>query len=138
MAELSVRVRLVEGSLSLATSRGHSVTIDRPHDKGGTDQGFLGGELVLAGEGGCFLSNLVAAARARSIDLRRAEVTVRGVQADNPPRFAEVVVAVQIEADAPVAEIDKLLTIAERSCIASNTLRSGTALSVRRATGEMG
>jgi putative redox protein len=136
MAELEVRVQLVEGSLSLATCRGHSVTIDRPRDKGGTDQGFLGGELVLAGEGGCFLSNLVAAARARSIDLRRAEVTVRGTQADNPPHFAAVEVAVRIDADAPAAEIDKLLQIAGRSCIASNTLRSGTVLSICRETGD--
>lgn len=73
MVELAVRVRLVAGSLSLATSRGHSVTIDRPLDKGGTDLGFLGGELVLAGEGGCFLSNLAAAARTRGIELRRAD-----------------------------------------------------------------
>ena len=132
MAGLEVRVRLVEGSLSLATSRGHSVTIDRPLDKGGADQGFLGGELVLAGEGGCFLSNLVAAAAARGIALRRADVTVHGVPADTPPRFAEVIVTADIDADASDAEIAKLLLIAERSCIASNTLRSGTVLTVRR------
>jgi putative redox protein len=135
MPELTVQVRLVEGSLSLGTARTHAVAIDRPTDKGGTDQGFLGGELLLVAEGGCFLSNLVAAARAREIALRRCLVAVRGVQADAPPRFAEVIVEVDAEADCPDEELDKLLRIAERGCIVSNTLRGGTSLVVRRAGG---
>jgi putative redox protein len=74
VATLDVRVQLVEGSVSLASGRGHAVVIDRPVDKGGSDLGFLGGELLLASEGGCFLSNLVAAARAREIVLHRVNV----------------------------------------------------------------
>ena len=132
MAELTATVRLVDGSLSLATARTHAVAIDRPTDKGGTDQGFLGGELLLVAEGGCFLSNLVAAARAREIVLHRVEATVRGVQADAPPRFVAVQVEVDLVADASADELDKLLQIAERACIVSNTLRDGTSLSVRR------
>ena len=132
MAELSVRVQLVEGSTSLATSRSHSVVVDRPAEKGGADLGFLGGELFLAGEGGCLLSTLVAAARGRDIALRRAEVQVRGIQAEHPPRFSEVVVEVELEADAGEEELDKLVLIAERGCIVSNTIRAGTPLTVRR------
>jgi len=132
MAELSARVRLVEGSTSIASARSHSVVVDRPLDKGGGDLGFLGGELLLVAEGGCLMSNLAAAATARNITLKRAEATVRGIQADAPPRFAEIIVEVAIAADAPDDEIEKLLVIAERACIVSNTLRGGTALTVRR------
>jgi len=132
VAELSARVRLVEGTTSLASSRSHSVAVDRPADKGGSDLGFLGGELFLAGEGGCFLSNVAAAARARGITLRRAEVLVRGVQAEAPPRFSAVQLEVELEADASAEELDKLLLVAERGCIVSNTLKAGTQLTVRR------
>ncbi len=78
MADLSVRVRLVEGSTSLATARSHGVVIDRPKEKGGADLSFLSGELLLASEGDCLLSNLIAAAQARGIALHRVDVTVRG------------------------------------------------------------
>lgn len=132
MATLDVRVQLVEGSVSLASGRGHAVVIDRPVDKGGSDLGFLGGELLLASEGGCFLSNLVAAARAREIVLHRVNVIVRGTQADAPPRFSEIALDVEIDSDTTDDEIAKLLQISERACIVSNTLRAGTELVVTR------
>lgn len=130
--QLAVHVRLVEGSTSLATSRTHSVVVDRPIDKGGSDLGFLGGELFLAAEGGCYLSNLVAAARARDVVLHRVDIHVRGVQAEQPARFAEVFLDVQVEADAGDDEIARLLTIAERGCIVSNTIKAATPLTLRR------
>ncbi len=136
MATLDVRVQLVEGSTSLATGRGHAVVIDRPVDKGGTDLGFLGGELLLASEGGCFLSNLVAAARARDIALHRVNVVVRGTQADAPARFSEIALEVEVDSDAPDDDVTKLIQIAERGCIVSNTLQQGTALKISR-TGVM-
>jgi putative redox protein len=132
MASLEARVRLVSGSTSLASSRSHAVTVDRPTDKGGSDLGFLGGELFLAGQGGCFLSNLVAAARARGIELRSAEVRVTGVQGDNPPHFAELRVAVMIDADTDEESIDRLISVAERSCIVTNTVRQATPLTFTR------
>jgi putative redox protein len=132
MAELIATIHLVDGSLSLGSARTHSVAVDRPLDKGGSDRGFLGGELLLVAEGGCFLSNLVAAARVREIALHRCQVTVRGVPADAPPRFAEIHVEVDAAADCSGEELDKLLQIAERGCIVSNTLRDGTTLVIRR------
>jgi putative redox protein len=132
VAELTAKVRMVEGTLSLATSRTHSVAVDRAPEKGGTDLGFLGGELLLASLGGCLMSNLIGAARAREIALHRAEIQVRGVQADAPPRFAEIHAEVDLHADVAAEELDKLVTIAERACMVSNTLRGGTSLIVRR------
>ncbi len=132
MAQLHATVRLLEGTTSIASSRTHSVTIDRPLAAGGTDLGFLGGELILAGQGGCFLSNLVAAARARSVDLGRVTVHVTGEAAEGPSRFSSVRVVVDLEeTDTVTREVAQhLITIAERSCIATNTLRSATPLEV--------
>ncbi len=62
------------------------------------------------------------------------DVTARGVPAEQPPRFAEVLVEVAMEADAGCEELDKLLTVPERECIVSNTIRGGTMLTIRRRT----
>ena len=78
-AELQALVQWVGGTTSLASSRTHSVTVDRPAEKGGSDLGFAGGELFVAGLGGCFMSNLVAAAQARHIKVDSARVNARRV-----------------------------------------------------------
>lgn len=131
-AELQAQVQWVAGTTSLASSRTHSVTVDRPADKGGSDLGFAGGELFVAGLGGCFMSNLVAAAQARQIKIDTARLNARGVLAENPPRIVEFILEVQLDADCDEQTADKLLLIAERACIVSNTVKQGTQLTVRR------
>ena len=36
--------------------RSHQVLVDRPVEKGGADEGPMGGELFLAAVGGCFMT----------------------------------------------------------------------------------
>ena len=64
---VTVTLARVEDTTIEGAARQHRVVIDRPEAKGGRDQGPMGGELLLLGLGGCFLSNLIAAARARKV-----------------------------------------------------------------------
>ena len=65
MAELEVTVRQVQATpTSEGQVREHRVLVDRPAAKGGHDRGPMGGELLLVALGGCFMSNLIAAAAA--------------------------------------------------------------------------
>ena len=92
----------------------------------------MGGELLLVALGGCFMSNLVAAAAARNIAVEGLQVTVRGTLAAAPPRFDAIDLEVRgtsVGADV----LDKLVTIAERGCIVHNTLAPAVTLTVRRA-----
>jgi Predicted redox protein, regulator of disulfide bond formation len=130
---LETHVRLIEGSTSVAVSRSHAVVIDRPENKGGTDTGFQGGELLLVALGGCFLSNLVAAAKTREISLHQARAHVVGETADAPARFAKITVDLTVASDSSDEEIDKLILVASRACIVTNTLKAGTELTIRRA-----
>jgi uncharacterized OsmC-like protein len=57
----------------------------------------MGGELLLVALGGCFMSNLVAAAAARNIPAEELEVRVQGTLASAPPR----VEAIDLEVRAP-------------------------------------
>ena len=133
MAEMLVTVAQVNGTMtSEGTAREHRVLIDRPTDKGGRDRGPMGGELLLLALGGCFMSNLIAAAAARGVSVDGLTVDVRATLASAPPRFDAIGLEVHGKT-ADDATLDKLVAIAERACIVHNTLAGGVPLTVRRA-----
>jgi putative redox protein len=133
VAELEVTVRQVHATpTSEGQIREHRVLVDRPAEKGGHDRGPMGGELLLVALGGCFMSNLIAAAAARSIRAEGLEVRVQGTLASAPPRVEAIDLEVRAESVAPDV-LDKLVAIAERGCIVHNTLGPAVKLTVRRA-----
>lgn len=104
--------------------------IDRPAAKEGNDAGPMGGELLLAALGGCFNSNLLAAIRARKLAIDDVTIEINGNLVDHPQRYDAIEMIVRTSyPDRPVFE--KLVTIAERSCIVANSLRNGLNLTVR-------
>jgi putative redox protein len=128
MAEITVSLQQVDTSPTSEASVGeHKVLIDRPTDKGGSNRGPMGGQLLLASLGGCFMSNLIAAVQARGLDLTDLELVVRGNLSSSSPRFDSIVMEVY-GAGRDLDQLGKLSGIAERGCIVSNTLKAGVAL----------
>ena len=119
----------LDHSASQGEVRGHQLVIDRPEAKGGQDKGPMGGEALLMGLGGCFMSNLLAAALARDIRLRDARADIEGDLADAPPRYTAIRMRVSAACE-PAAELPKLVKMAERGCIVANTLRAAVDLTV--------
>jgi putative redox protein len=120
--EMKIQLRQISTSTSEATMGRHQVLIDRPTAKGGADAGPMGGELFLAAVGGCFMSNLLAAIRAREAEISDVRVEVVGSLADSPARFAGV--ELRIAAESRDRELlERLVEIADRGCIMMNTLR---------------
>lgn len=113
---------------SIGRARIHEVTIDRPPGKGGEDRGAMGGELLLLALGGCFMSNLLAAARARNQPLENASVTVTATLEGTPERMTEFHLG--LRADCASERLEHLATIAERGCLVSNTLAAGSRVTV--------
>ena len=103
--------------------------IDRPTDKGGADRGPMGGELLLLALGGCFMSNLLAAIRAREAAVSDVRVTVDATVDGTPERMTSYTVRVAARYDDP-SEMEQLVTIAERGCIVANTLKAGSPIAV--------
>jgi len=130
MATATVKVEQISSTASKGIARGHEVTMDRPDAKGGTNAGMMGGEAVLTGLGGCFMSNLLAAAKARDIEIKNARADIEGDIADAPSRYTAIRMSVSAQCNPP-GELNKLVTIAERGCIAANTLRAAVDLSIR-------
>jgi putative redox protein len=126
---ISIEVEQVGPSTGSATARSHTVFVDRPVEKGGDDRGPLGGEYLLVSLAGCFLSTLLAAVRTREADVSNVRVSAVGTVGGVPERFE----AIALHVSAKYADRDlmqKLIAMAERGCLVTNTLKDAVHLSV--------
>ena len=128
MAEMQIRVNRRGNTASEAHVRDHAVVMDRPQEKGGENQGPMGGETMLAALGGCFMSNLVAAAQAREAELGEVELTITGTVDGNPAVVQRI--DMTVTGSASGEPLEKLVQIAERGCITANTLKQGMPVEV--------
>jgi putative redox protein len=119
---MQIQIRQISPTTSETVIRGHRVAIDRPLEKGGSDQGPMGGELFLTSIGGCFMSTLLAAVRARNAEVSGMRTDVTATVADAPVRFTKVELCVTAECR-DQAVLEHLVEIAERGCIMMNTLK---------------
>jgi putative redox protein len=126
---ISVEVEQVGPSTGSATARSHTVFVDRPLEKGGSDRGPLGGEYLLMSLGGCFLSTLLAAIRTREADVSNVHVSVLGTVGGVPERFESMALHVSgTYGDEDLMR--KLVAMAERGCLVTNTLKDAVVISV--------
>jgi putative redox protein len=104
--------------------------MDRPESKGGENRGPMGGEVLLMGLGGCFMSNLLAAVAARDVAVSDIQLAISGMLENSPPRYSAV--EVLVTADYTDREdMLKLITIAERGCLVANTLKESVNLNIQ-------
>ena len=129
MPTITVSLKQVDDATTAAQIRQHAVDIDRPEAKGGHDKGAMGGELLLASLGGCFNSNLLAAIRARDLEIDDIAIEVSGELAEAPARFSSINMVVK-SGFSDRAALEKLVTMSERACIVANTLKGSVDLSV--------
>ena len=127
---MQIKIKQTGDTTSQAVVREHRVIIDRPTEKGGQDQGPMGGELLLIGLGGCFMSNLLAAIKARKTDITDVETVVSASLVDSPPQIDAINIAVLAKCS-DFSLLKKLITIAERNCIVANTLRRALQITIK-------
>ena len=126
---IEVNVRQIGISASEGTARGHQVIMDRPETKGGENRGAMGGEHLLMALGGCFMSNLLAAAQTRETPLSDVQLAISGNLESGPPRYTEIGMKISARYDDRTT-MNKLISIAEKGCIVANTLKKAVALSI--------
>jgi len=127
---MKVALHQISISASEAEFREHRVKIDRPVLKGGSDTGPMGGELFLAAVGGCFMSNLLAAIRAREAKISGVRTEVTAIVEGTPPKFVSMELLVSAQGE-DLDQMEKLVQIAERGCIMINTLQGTVAVTAR-------
>jgi len=129
---ITVQVNQAGPSASEGLTRTHRIRMDRPETKGGENRGPMGGEVLLMALGGCFMSNLLAAARSREAEVSNVTLAISGTIESAPPRFTAVHMGVT--ADRTDQELmEKLVAIAQKGCIVANTLGGSVDLSIRLA-----
>jgi len=133
MDPMRIKIHQTSASTSEAHIRHHKLLVDRPASKGGHDQGPMGGELFLTSIGGCFMSTLLAAIKAREADVSEVQEEVTGTLLESPTRFSSVEISVSATySDRELFE--RLIEIAEKGCIIVNTLQGKLDLTIRIAT----
>jgi putative redox protein len=133
VAVLKVSVENLHGQVAMGRQeQGHTLLLDRPEATGGRGLGFNGGHLLLLGWGACFKSTLLAAALSREIDVTSLGLEIEGETADGPARFSRVSMVVHLSGPDP-SESSKLIDIARRGCIVSNTLAAAADMRVELA-----
>lgn len=128
-----INVTAVQESLTTTkgTARSHSVTIDRPESKDGTDLGMMGGEMLLVSLGGCFMSNLLEIVRTREADISNIRVDIAGeLSEDKPTRYVGVNMVVHADTDDRDI-LEKYILMSERGCIVAQSLKQGFPVNVR-------
>ena len=126
---ISVDVEQVGPSTGRAGARTHTVYVDRPLDDGRQRPRLAGRGTLLIALGGCFLSTLLAAVKARDATVSKVRVSVVGTIGGSPERFESMAMHVTaVYADDDL--MHKLIEIAERGCLVSNTLKDAVRLSV--------
>ena len=79
MAEITTTISQINTASAARTRiRNHEIVTDRPVEKGGGNQGPMGGELLVASLGGCFMSNLIAAFQGRGRNPEGLSAAVTG------------------------------------------------------------
>lgn len=123
MPEVTTTITQIDASTAARTTiRDHQLVTDRTTEKGGGNQGPMGGEIFVAGLGACFMSNLIAAFQARGADAKGLSATVTGTLEGTPPRYRKMALAVSGDG-IDRGQMEKMVTIAERGCIVANTLK---------------
>ena len=108
------------------------IITDRPIEKGGEGKGLLGGKYLLTGIGGCYSSNLFAAAQSRDIEIKGLAIDITAtLSEDFPKRFSKVDLNVSYDFCSDESMFNKLMIIAEKACIAVNTVKNGLILNVK-------
>ena len=123
MPDVTMTISQIDGSTAARTRiREHEMVSDRPAEKGGGNQGPMGGELFVASLGGCFMNNLIAAFQGRGIAAKELSISVSGTLDGTPPRFRKMAMAVK-GGGVDREQMEKMVLIAERGCIVANTLK---------------
>src|SRR5215470_17363063 len=92
-----------------------------------------GGELLFAALATCFCNDLYREAAKRGIEVHGLEVDVTGTFGSPGEPARDITYRVQLQADAPPAEIDELIRATDLVTEIQNTLRAGCAVQLEQA-----
>ncbi len=96
--------------------RNHSLVLDLPAEKGGSNNGPSALELCLMSMSGCANTIFAMIAQKMRLPFEKLEVDVFGEQKDNSPTFTDVKLIISIKTSEEMEKIEKCLQITLNTC----------------------
>ncbi|MCL6628577.1 MAG: OsmC family protein [Armatimonadetes bacterium] len=109
------------GTLFTAEQRGHTITIDLPPDKGGTDQGMTPPELLAASLGSCIGIYVTQYCKQVGLNCEGTTVDVSWEVTSEPMRIERIHAVVKVPAGIPEERRAAVMRAAEH-CLIHRTL----------------
>lgn len=133
--ETRVELRNVAGTrAAMGWAGGHTLIVDRPEGRaGGLGLGFNGAQLLALALGGCFCNDLRYTAEIMGVDLETIEITVT-ITLEGDPLVATAAQMQVLCARTDGGDVDEIIERAKRSCMVSNSLKSGVPVSIEHRT----
>lgn len=134
MPAVSVELRNVVGTqAAMGWAGAHTIIVDRPEGRaGGMGLGFNGAQLLGLAIGGCFCNDLRYVADEMAVQLGEIEVTVVVNLAGDPLLATDAQMRVRCETlDGSDGQL--VIARAKESCMVSNSLRKGVAVTIEAA-----
>ena len=138
MKELRDETEVIDASIfwlgdkrSKASIRDHTLIIDNPKEKGGTNKGPRPTETLLAALGGCLITALSRIAERMRIPLSDLEIVLRGVINRETHSIEKINISLRIGAVQTTQDrLERLIKIAREYCTVSNTLERQTDITI--------
>ncbi len=125
----------VDGNATALGSAGRfTLVVDRPVEAGGRGLGFNGGQLLNLAVAACVSNDLFREATKAGLPLRRVRVIVASDYRGEPAVSGPIEYDVELDGDAPEADLRDLLAAVDRIAEIPNSLRRGTEVRLRHAT----
>ena len=123
----------VDGRTTALGSAGpFTLIVDRPVEAGGGGLGFNGGQLLNLAVAACISNDLFREAARDGIVLRRVRVGARSDYGGDPAVSGPIDYEVEVDGDAPMDRLARLVRAVDRIAEIPNSIRGGT--EVRLAT----
>lgn len=122
------------GSTALGSAGRCTLVVDRPVEAGGRGLGFNGGQLLNLAVAACVSNDLFREASKSGLPLRRVRVSVASEYVGEPAVSGTIEYDVEIDGDAPEADLRGLLSAVDRIAEIPNSLRRGTEVRLRHVT----
>lgn len=109
------------GALFSAKTRGHTITVDLPKEKGGADKAMTPPELFVASLGVCVGMHVTQYLARIGVDLKGATVDLKWELSEKPARVGRINILVDVPAGIPKERRAAVYKVAQ-SCLIHQTI----------------
>jgi len=111
------RAKLVEGFRSIIDNdRGHSIIVDLPKERGGTNTGATALELAIMALAGCITTVYSLIAKKMRAEIEDLNVIVKAERPDGEATITKVEIEVKVKSRAPREMLSKMLNLTLKNC----------------------